>query len=254
MVVHARTFSVRVVIALASAASLAGCSLHETTPMPDESSAEASVEVSADAAPEAAASEAAPTGEATANEPAATEPDSPPRVELIREGVPLTITSISSTPPIPPSSATGDAAAPEAVPPAAQAEWRRWTLGRIELRGPWSAIVGPHEGEDPVESVQIAEFRTGTQGWVEATAGTLAALRLEGLTRARLSQWRLGEEQPPRLVIELTRGRVRIRPLANHETGKAADVLVRTPAGDVVVREQVEVAYDAAGGVRTRLP
>ncbi|MFN0011757.1 MAG: hypothetical protein ACKVS8_08965 [Phycisphaerales bacterium] len=266
MVVYARTNPVRFFCSLAAATSLAGCSLHETTPAPEQASAESSVEMSGEAATDAASpaeaiaqapSEAAPTEEPPADEPAA-----PPKMQLIREGVPLTITAMATPaapppPPPAPASAAADEAAPpdaSATPPAALVEWRRWTLGRVALHGAWSPVVGPTEGEDAPESVHIAEFRTGPKGWLEASAGTLAALRFGGLTRARVSQWRLGEDEPPRLVVELTRGSVRIRPLINQETGKAADVLVKTDAGDVVVREEVEVAYDAARGVRTRLP
>ena len=213
--------------------------------------------------PPAAASSEGPNAEAapakSAEAPAADAPSAPAAgdakpaaapdpLQPRREGVALAITGRSG----PAKSAGSEGGAPDAGGAApTQAEVRRWTLGHVELRGPWKAVV-PTGDEPGPASVQ--EFRTGAQGWVEASARDYAALRIGELTRARVSQWRLGDEEEGRLVIELTRGRVVVRPLSKAPSGKARDVLVKTPGGDVVVRETVEVSYDAAAGVRSRLP
>ncbi len=224
-----------------------------STPAVAEAAPPAEPVPTADTAPATADSAPTTTAAPSADAPAAETPAAaaPPPFVPTRLGLALAVSARSGGETGAAATTTDDTGMAAASEPAGtQVEWRRWSLGRVELRGPWSPVVATG---DEALAPAVYEFRTGIAGWVRLSAEGFGAVRVNELTRARLSQLRLTDDEPGRLVIDLTRGSVNIRPHTDTKTGAARSVLVKTPAGDVAVREPVEVAYDAAAGVRTRL-
>lgn len=106
---------------------------------------------------------------------------------------------------------------------------------------PWSPVdAATHD------ATAMMEYRTGPRASVLLEVDDAGLIELRPLTRARVLRVSVDDARASarRVVIELGRGKVDVRP----EPGRSVNV--QTPDGIVVVREPVRVSYDAVRGVK----
>jgi len=121
-------------------------------------------------------------------------------------------------------------------------ELRRVVIGATRSSDSWREAR-------PSETLSgTVEVRTSGAGGLDARLSDTAAVRIDRLTRARLGKMdtQTGDATATRVVIELLRGRVEVRPQ------EGTTCMVATPDSLIIVRDGLSVWYDAALGTRSR--
>ena len=121
-------------------------------------------------------------------------------------------------------------------------ELRRVVIGSTRSSDSW------REARQSETLSGTVEVRTSGAGGLDARLSDTASVRIDRLTRARLGKMdtQTGDATATRIVIELLRGRIEVRPL------DGTSCMVATPDSLIIVRDGLSVWYDATLGTRSR--